>query len=235
MSPEVMKALLNVFYLLAGLVGLIVFFQWKWAKECRNSLQILIIKSDGHGAYELAPQSGGYVTLKDPKGNTTRLWPINKLATIDVPYPSNGFVPGFLQKTIRQVIVDEEDWEPILNRNPHLSMVASPDVVQALVRIGDNYPDVQEVISELVERLATAPTREMIASPAVLGNIIHQRVSELVVTVVKDMIDPLKSIINKLRDQVSPVIVYIGLGLIVVGIVFVIYMLTTMKQALGIP
>ncbi|KKN59669.1 hypothetical protein LCGC14_0539960 [marine sediment metagenome] len=113
-------------YLGAVFVIMVVWYQWKWSKICRTSILVLVQKADGHGDYQLAPQTGGSVRLVDPKTKLMQFWPINELSTIAIPYPGVGFVPAFLQKTIRMVIVSEEDWEPITNRSPDRTLVASP-------------------------------------------------------------------------------------------------------------
>jgi len=200
------------------------------------------------GNFFLAPKSGGEISIRNPHSNTTRTWPVNELATIDVLYPSVGFVPEFLQKTIRMAIVHEGDWEPLLNRSPHLLKVASPDMVMALEKIRDSTEGTtKKKIEELLKNVNTSPTREMIASPAVLGNLLHERVSELAVTVARDIINPLQEVIKKLGARINPTIVYIGLGLIAGLLVYLIFQVAALegmeslaedvnliKQALGV-
>ena len=240
-----------VIFLILLVIGMIMYYQWRWGKTCRENVQVVVVRSDGHGDYELAPQSGGSVTLKNPRNNTVRMWPINRLATIDVPYPGAGLVPSFLQKTIRQVVVDEEDWEPLLNRSPHREKVASPDVVN-MIRLlveevdGQKNPELVERAIQLTEDISTAPTREMIASPAVLGNLMHEKITEAVITVNKEMLDSVSSLMKRLGKLVSPTMFYIGTGAILVLLVIMAFMtipkmgqivddLDTVKQAIGIP
>ncbi len=228
MTPEVSSALSNVFYLIVGLVVIIIYLQWRWTKICRDNVQVLVVKSDGHGSYELAPQSGGSVSLKDPKSDTVRMWPINKLATIDVPYPSNGAVPAILQKQIRQVVVGEEDWEPLLNRSPYLHGVASPDVKTALLEISGLIPNpgVQERLATYASSLSAAPTREMIASPAVFGNLIHEKITEAVITVNKDMMRNL----SQKPKTISPTMFYVCMGLVLVLLAVVTFQVVSVGQ-----
>jgi hypothetical protein len=202
--------------LIVILVGTLLYYQWRWGKTCAENVQVLVVKSDGHGDYQLAPQQGGSVTLKNPNNDTTRLWPINKLSTIDVPYPGDGFVPGFLQKSIRQVVVDEEDWEPLLNRSPYKDKVASPDVVQFLqdlaVRVNDEEMGLE--LTQYAEELSPSPTREMIASPAVLGNLINEKVTEAVITVNKETLDTLTALTRKIGNILSANTFYICIGIV---------------------
>lgn len=80
----------------------------------------------------------------------------------------------------------------------------------------------------LADSLKTAPTREMIASPAVLGNIAKEKVSELAVTVARDIMNPLQEALKRLGRQVSPIVVYIGLGLIAALLVYVVVQVKTL-------
>ncbi len=234
MTPEAISfyfsPLMYIFYLGTILVIMIGYYQWKWSKVCRTSVQVLIIKSDGHGDYALAPQSGGTVELKDPQNNTTRLWPMNKLSTVDVPYPGSGFVPGFLQKTIRMVVVDEEDWEPILNRGPYKERVASPDVIRFLSGLADSDPKQGDAIREFASSLSSASTREMIASPAFLGNLTNEKITEAVVTVNKEMFERIEGIIRHLGSVLRSNTFFIGIGLVIVALIFMAYQIIPMKS-----
>jgi len=220
----------------------IFFLQWKWARDCANNIRVLIAEEIGGGRFIMVPKSGGSLTLKNPHDNTTKMWAVNELATIEVLYPGIGFVPAFMQKTIRMAIVSEGDWEPLLNRSPHLRRVASPDMIVALEKLAEiSEPQTKERILGLLEGISTAPTREMIASPAVLGNLIHEKVTEVAVTVAKDIMNPLTEAIKKLGQRINPMIVYIGLGLAVILLGFVIMKVLPLvedveliKQALGI-
>ena len=178
-------------YLGAIFVGMVVYYMWRWSKTCRENVLVLVQKADGHGAFELAAQAGGSVSLKNPGSNTTRMWPINELATIDVPYPGVGFVPQFLQKTIRMVIVSETDWEPLTNRSPN---------------------------------------KDIIASPAVLGNLMHEKITEAVITVNKEMMESISGLVKRLNNLVNPMVVYIGLGL---AVVLMLYMTFQVVPAVG--
>lgn len=204
-------------YLGVLFVGMVAFYQWKWAHTCKTSVLVLVAQLGGGGNFFLAPKAGGEISIKNPKTGTTRTWPVNELSTIDVLYPGVGFVPAFMQKTIRMAIVSEGDWEPLLNRSPHRPRVASPDMVDALIRIANTASvTTKNAINELLEGVSTAPTREMIGSPAVLGNLMQERISELAVTVAKDIMNPLQEAIKKMGRRTNPIIVYVGLGLIIV-------------------
>ncbi len=242
-----------IFFLILLLVGMVVYYQWKWSKTVRENVQVLVVKADGHGDYELAPQAGGSVTLKNPHNNSVRMWPINKLATIDVPYPGEGFVPRFMRKSIRQVIVDEEDWEPLLNRSPYKEKVASPDVVEFLqecaAEISADNPSLADRLINVADSLNPAPTREMIASPTVLGNLMHEKITEAVITVNKEMLDSITGAMSKIGKVVSPTIFYVCIGaLALIGVVTLTRVMpmaskidklesdiAILKQAMGIP
>lgn len=235
-------------YLGTILVIMVVYYQWKWAKICKNNVQILVAQQGGGGSFELAPKEGGSVTLK--QGETTRTWMINELATIDVLYPGVGFIPSFMQKTIRMAIVNEGDWEPMLNRSPHRENIASPDVVDFLNRLANGNPNLADEIRRVAGRLATGPTRELIADPASLGSLMSSSVMNALATVSSDLMDVLKSVNDKLSKKVNlnPTIVYVGLGLIIVLLAVVVYLnysggpnkeildgINAIKQSLGIP
>lgn len=235
MTPETVNAWFTPFhyfvYLGTLFVIMVVYYQWKWAKTCKLNIQILVVQQGGGGDFQLAPKAGGSVSLKNPHSNTTRTWPVNELSTIDVLYPGVGFVPAFLQKTIRMAIVHEGDWEPLLNRSPHLQKIASPDMVKAFMIIAEAAGGkTKEQIVGLLEDVSTSPTREMIASPAVLGNLMQERISEIVATVAKDVFDPLREVLKKLGKPLNPIIVYIGLGLIAILVVYVAFQITAFKE-----
>ncbi len=229
---------------------MVVYYQWRWAQTCKHSIQVLVAQQGGGGDYVLAPKDGGSVSIRNPHTGATRTWPVNELATIDVLYPGVGFVPPFLQKTIRLAIVNEGDWEPMLNRSAHARKVASPDMVVALEKIRDvASPATKRALSEVLDGVSTAPTREMIASPAVLGNLMAEKISELAVTVAKDIVNPLNEAIRKLGQRLNPTIVYVGLGLTVLLLVYTVFQITQLtnmdvgkiandigqiKQALGV-
>lgn len=229
MTPEAINAWFTpqmyILYLGALFVGMITYYQWKWAKVCKRSILVLVQKCDGHGDFELAPQSGGSVSIRNHDSNTTRLWPINELATIDVPYPGVGFIPAFLQKQIRMVIVSEVDWEPITNRSPSIQNTASPDVIAVLNEVVDKVKEekVATFLTKYISGLKSASTKEMIASPAVLGNLMHEKITEAVITVNKEMLDSISSLTRRLGKMVSPTMFYIGIGLVIIIGAFAVY------------
>lgn len=212
-------------------VFMVFYLQWKWAKDCDHNIQLLIAQTAGSGKFKLAPKKGGTVEIKNPNTKTTRIWAINELATIDVTYPGLGFIPKFMQKSIRMAIVSEEDWEPLLNRSPHKRKVASPDMVEAFKLIAEGSDEATKAkIMSLLSDVSTSPTREMIASPAFLGNLMQEKISELAITISQDIINPLLEAVAKLKQQVSPAIVYIGLGLIILLQVFSVYRVAPMGE-----
>lgn len=221
-----------IVYLGLPFVLMIAYYEWKWAKVCKENIQVLIAQQGGGGEFRLAPKVGGEVSITNPNNNTIRTWPINELSTIDVLYPGVGFIPAFLQKTIRLAIVNEGDWEPMLNRSPHRDLIASPDIVSFLQSIADNNPDTSLAteINNKIAKIATGPTREMIASPAVLGNLLHEKITEVVMTVNKEIIDTLSGLVRKLDRIVSPTMFYICIGIVIIGLIFNIVMTNGLKS-----
>ena len=199
MTPEAINAWFTPFayivYLGGLLVGMIGYYQWKWSKICKEKVLMLVERADGDGDFELVDSSGGQVTLKNPKKKTSQVWLINELATVAVSYPGVGFVPLFLQKTIRMVIVREDDWEPMTNRSPN---------------------------------------REMIASPAVLGNLIHEKITEAVVTVNKEMMDTMSALASRMGSRVSPTMFYIGIGMVLLVLTFLAFQILPIASSLEV-
>ena len=224
-------------YLFVLFVIMVVYYEWKWAKTCKNNIQVLVAQQGGGGDFFLAPKAGGQVTIKNSQTNEERTWALNELATIEVPYPGVGFVPAFLQKTIRLAIVNEGDWEPMLNRSPHREKIASPDVVEFLQSLADETEDAKKkvVILKMVKGLATGPTREMIANPATLGDLMRSSVMKALATVSTDLVDLLKSVNAKLGKVVgpNPMIVYIGLGLTIILLAFTLYQIMPIVSSIG--
>lgn len=240
-----------VLYLGTIFVLMVVYYEWKWANTCKNNIQVLVAQQGGGGAFVLAPKDGGIVAINNPQTNSVRSWPINELATIDILYPGVGFIPAFMQKTIRLAIVNEGDWEPMLNRSPHREHIASPDIVKLLTDMAaaDTTDEAtKKQLAILIPKLATGPTREMIANPATLGDLMRNSVLKALATVSSDLMELLKSVNSRLGKVMgpNPTVVYIGLGLIVILLVFLIYKtsagnlvdvnhkLDVIQQALGI-
>ena len=224
-------------YLFVVFVIMVVFYQWKWAKTCKNNIQVLVAQQGGGGDFFLAPKAGGQVTITNQQIDEARTWPVNELATIEVPYPGVGFVPAFLQKTIRLAIVNEGDWEPMLNRSPHREKIASPDVVEFLQALAEDTenPKRKATILKMVKGLSTGPTREMIADPAILGNLMRSSVMKALATVSTDLVEQLKAVNAKLGKAggLNPRIVYIGLGLITVLLAFTLYQIMPIVSSIG--
>jgi len=234
-TPDMVNAYFTpldyVWYLGALFVAMVVWYQFKWAKTCRRNIMLLVAKSNGHGEFILAPQEGGSVSITNPNDDTVRIWPINELATIDIPYPGVAFVPSALQKSIRLVQVDEWDWEPRTNRSPHRDNVASPNVVILLKEILENMKDgdVKQRIEYILANVSTSPTREMIASPALLANLIKEQITKIIMTVNKEMLDSVSGLQKKLDNVVTPKMFWVGTGTIVILVAVVIYLVFTMS------
>ncbi len=238
-----------IMYLAIILALMIAYYQWKWSRHCATKVRVLVVQPDGSTETEYAPKTGNYVALKIPESDTVRLWPISKLASVDMMYPGDGFIPEFLQKKIKMVIVDSEDWEPMLNRGSYSRGVASPDVIQAIRDLADDYSDAKDDLNELADSVSSAPTRDMIASPAVLGNIMKEKVSELAVSISRETFDRLDNVTRKLDKLSNPVVLYAGLGVIIIALVIIGFTvipslstlsqqaadLAAIKQVLGIP
>jgi hypothetical protein len=208
----------------------IFYLQWRWANTCEKNVQVLVAQQGGGGSYQLAPKEGGEVTIYNPHTGENRTWPINELATIDITYPGVGFVPKFMQKTIRLAIVNEGDWEPMLNRSPHRTKIASPDVLDFLQDLADKAEDADDKdtyssIMEFIKGVATGPTREMIADPAILGNLMRSNVMKALAQASTEIVDALKAATAQLSrlKGLNPTIIYIGLGLNIVLVAFMIY------------
>ena len=214
-----------------GFVLMVTYFQWNWARTCKKFIRVLVAQKGGGGAFQLAKKDGGEITIENKETETSRTWPVNELATIDVLYPGVGFVPEFLQKTIRMAIVNEGDWEPMLNRSPHKERIASPDVVAFLMELAteDRHKlgvETKKYIKKMAESLCTGPTREMIADPATLGALRKSSVLKALATVSNDLMEEIKALKIKLArvTGANPIVVYIGLGLAVTLSAVNIYM-----------
>jgi len=220
-----------VLYLFVIFVLMIAFYQWQWHKRVDNELKLLVRESDGSTTTHYVPKTSTSVSITDPKTGTTKTWPFAEICTIEMLYPGDGFIPTFLQRKIRTLIVDANDWEPLLNRGSYSEGVASPDVKDSLRELAESLTDskVKSQLLDMADELKTAPTREMVASPAVLGNIAKEKVSELAVTVAKDIMNPLQDAIKKLGRQLNPTVVYVGLALILLLLGYVIYQLVNIS------
>lgn len=221
---------LLLIYCILVLVMMTYYYQWKWAKKCDEEVRLFIVKSDGSTDTQYAPKAGNYVALKAPNNDTVRMWPIVKLSAIETLYPGDGFIPKFLQKRIRTVILDNDDWEPMLNRGSYSQNVASPDVVERLRAVATEHPEVADELSGMLDSISTASTREMIASPALLGNLMHEKITEAVITVNKEMLDSMTKLMSGFKRILSPSTFYIGIGLVVIAVVFVIYQVMPLAE-----
>jgi translation elongation factor EF-1beta len=215
---------LNYFlYMFVIFALMIAYYQWQWHKKAKDCVKLVIVQPDGSSDVDYVPKEGNTVSITNKDTGLTKLWPITKLSTFDMLYPGDGFIPKFLQKKIRTTIVDGTDWEPMVNRGQYSDNVASPDVKAFIRDLAEGLPeDKKATLIAYADSLVTAPTREMIASPAVLGNIAKEKISELAVTIAKDIVNPLNEAIKKLGQQINPMIVYIGFGLIAIALVYLI-------------
>ena len=211
-----------IFYLIAIVFITGLYLQFKWTRHCTDKVKVLVVKPDGGTDTQYAPKTGGYVSLKNPKNGTARMWPINRVCAVEMLYPGDGFIPKFLQKKIKCVIVDEEDWEPILNRGSYSENVASPDVIKRLKLLVEADPDSpkSKALAKLTEGLSAASTRAMIGSPAVLGNIMHEEITKAFVTINKEMFDRVEGLLKRMDKMINPTIVYIGLGGIIIILLY---------------
>jgi len=207
---------------------LIFFAQWQWAKTCEKNIRVLVAQKTGGGRFFNAPKAGGDVTIKNTETGDVRAWPINELATIEVPYPGVGWVPKFLQKTIRLAIVNEGDWEPMLNRSPHQQRVASPDVIEFMQSIAKKSPELEPIISKYLSKVSSGSTREMIADPAILGALKQSTVMKALAQVSDELVEAIKSLRAQLTrvGGLNPMLVYIVLiaavGVGIAGLVLTI-------------
>lgn len=227
MSIEMASFLRAFAYLGGGFVIMMFVLQWMWAKTCDKNIQLLIAQQGGGGKYVLAPKEGGSVMITNPITEETRAWPINELATIETSYPGLGFIPKFMQKSIRLAVVSEGDWEPLLNRSPHRKKVASPDVVAFIQDLSDSLSDQKkkDLIDEFLSDISTSPTREMIADPSMLGNLMRSSVFKALATLTNDLTEALKDATAQLArvKGANPTVVYLGLGLMLVLLIFVAF------------
>lgn len=190
------------FYLSTIVVGWVVWLQWKWARTCKNNILVLVQRAKGSGDWELAPVTSNSITLPrnpdDKDSASTQLWAINELSTIDVLYPGVGFIPKFLQKQIRMVVVSEDSWEPVTNRSKD---------------------------------------RELVSSPAFLGNLMNEKITEAAVAVNKEIMDTFKKlgrILNPTHFYVSIMIVLAMLIFLIVKIIPILEAVEALSEALGL-
>lgn len=221
--------------LFLGIPFIILVFvaQWHWAKTCDRNIQVLIAQRGGGGAYRLAPKDGGVVSIENPETKEVRSWPINELATIDVPYPGLGFLPRWMQKSIRLAIVNEGDWEPMLNRSPHRKKIASPDVVLFLQDVADSNPNLAESVNKFLDGISTGPTREMVADPSTFGSLMRSTVMKALATVGDDVMEMMKGLRAQLARAagLNPTYVYLLLLLNAILAGFLVYQVMQMGNA----
>ena len=236
MTIDVGQGLLNAgLFMGIPLILLIFAAMWKWERMCRKNIKVLEIKEGGGSEVFYVLKQGGEVSIINKEMGVTRTWPINQLATIPMPYPELGILPRFLQREIQTVILHEGDWEPVLNRSPHRDNVASPNVVKLLLDLKGQITetdtprptdaDTLRRLEGVLEHVTTGPTREMIASPAILGAIKASSVMKALATVGDDLMDMLKGLRAQLMRVagLNPTYVYILLLLNLALLGFVLY------------
>jgi len=226
MTIDVGQGLLNaVLFLLPIAIVAAIISMVQWERKCRLNIKVLEVKEGGGSNVVYVPKEGGEVSIYNKDMGVTRTWPINQLATIPMPYPELGILPRFLTREIQTVILHEGDWEPVLNRSPHRDNVISPNVVKLLLDLKEEISAEDDLrrIDDILEHATTGPTREMIASPAVLGAIKTSSVMKALATVGDDLMDMLKGLRAQLMRVagLNPTYVYILLSLnaVLVGVV----------------
>lgn len=196
-----------------------IYAQYSWWKTCTTKIKVLEVKNAGGSKVSYVAREGSDVTIENKDMGITKTWPINQLATIPMPYPELGILPRWLQREIQTVILHEGDIEPLLNRSPHREKIMSPDMVKVLLSIADKCDeDVRSELTKLVSNVSTGPTRELIANPAIMGDLKASGVMKALATVSNDLLEALKNINKRLSMFVSlnPTYVYIGLALAVI-------------------
>jgi len=238
MTIDIGQSLLNVLIFMGPMIVIgTLILQWQWARTCDRSVRVLVAQKIGGGKWMFAPKGASDVTVKFDDG-AIKTWPMNELATIEIPYPGVGFVPKFMQKNIRLAVVNEGDWEPVLNRSPHRRKVASPDVVVFLEQLADGLressPDVSKSIDEMLDGVSTGPTRELIGDPAVLGALKANAVMKALAEVSNDFMEMMRKVSAQLTRLTgpNPTIVYVLLGVGVIVSAIVLFQVLQIAPAL---
>jgi hypothetical protein len=244
MTLEWASVLRAVLFLGIPFVLGVFYLQWRWANTCSKNVRVLVALKGGGGQWALAPKEGGEVTITNKTTGEARTWAVNELSTIEVLYPGVGFVPAFMQKTIRMAIVNEGDWEPVLNRSPHRKMIASPDVVEYIRSLGGNNEKMKANIDNFLSKISTGPTREMVASPEMLGSLMQNGVLRALAQMSNEFMETLKGVnekLSRLAGSSPMLIMYIMTGIVIVGIIYAIINqiklggeIDLIKNALGI-
>lgn len=236
MTIDVGQGLLNALIFMGiPLIPLILFAMWKWERTCRLKIKVLVCTLDGDTQTHYVERAGGKVTIENKKLGIVRTWAINELATINQPYPELGILPRFLQREIQTVILSEGDWEPLLNRSPHRDDIVSPNVLNVLLAANKQIEDekLKTEIDRILNTASTAPTREMIARPDVLGALQKTETLKAIVNVSDDIMQSLKEIKNQLIRFVSlnPTFIYLGLAAIAgVGIFSIVKVMAIAEE-----
>ena len=233
MTINVTQGLLNALIFMGPLAVIACLVaMYFWERTCRTKIKVILVKTAAGTDTYYADKEGDSVTLSNPKTGWTGTWPINDMATIPLPYPDlAGLLPRFLQREIQTAIFVEGDMEPLLNRSAHRYNVASPNVVNALQDAMAMLPDsaegvkMTEQINDLLQNMATGPTRELVASPDWLGSLRKSTALKALASVSDDLMEALKQIRNQLArfSGLNSTYVYLGLGLIIVLLGFNLY------------
>ena len=233
MTIDVGSGLLNALLFMGPLAiigGLVAMYFWE--RTCRTKIKVILVKTAGGTDTRIANKEGDNVSLSNPKTGWSGTWPISDLATIPLPYPDlAGILPRFLQREIQTAIFVEGDLEPLLNRSAHRENVASPNVVNALREALEILPDNAEGgklaarIQDVLDRTATSPTRELVASPDWVGSLRKSTALKALASVSDDLMEALNGIRKQLArfSGLNSTYVYLGLGLIIVLLGFNLY------------
>ena len=213
MEIQISSFVWALIYLGGGFMIMIFVLQYKWAKTCNRKVRTLTALKSGGGKWGYADKEGGSITLYNKELDETKVWAVNELATIEIEYPGVGFIPSWMQKSIRLVLLNEDDTEPILNRAPHRNMVASPDVIQFLKALSLKDKD-KKMIDEFVSELKTYPTKPIVGDPATLGALMRQQAMRALAQVSNELMDTLKTINTKLAriGNFNATYIYILIG-----------------------
>ena len=225
MEIQISSFVWALIYLGGGFMIMIFFLQYKWAKTTTKKIRTLTALKSGGGQWGYANKEGGSITLYNKELDETKVWAVNELATIEIEYPGIGFIPSWMQKSIRLVLLNEGDTEPILNRAVHRNMVASPDVIQYLKVLAGKDEANKAAIEEYISELRTYPTRPIVGDPATLGALMRQQAMKALASVSNELMETLKTINTKLARlgnfNATYIYVLIGFNIILSG--FAIY------------
>lgn len=221
-----------IMYCVLIFITMVVYYKIKWKRLCENNVKVLVKRGDGGTDKFFAPTQGNFVSITQKSTGITRLWPINQLCFVRIEYPDGGMVPWFMRESINLAILNEEDYEPVLNNSAYTQGVISPDsreryrelceLLRSITEDGGCPPEIAEKIHEYAtimddytSSLATAPTRKLIGSPALLGLIFVQKFTQMAAQISSDMYDRFSAVTKHLGSLPNSRIVYAGLAVII--------------------